>query len=264
MTDAAPLPHLSVVLPCRNQADHIGRVLETYRGPLSALGRPYELVVVPNACTDDTETIVCGLAQRDPSIRVVVNPAGGWGLSVLTGLAAARGELLCYTNSARTEPDQLRRLVELYRSFPADRAVLAKVRRERRGAPAREIGSFLYNLEGQLLFSLGVGDVNGTPKVFPRSLYERVGLTEAGDLIDLEFLAKAERLGARVVEMPVAGFKRHGGTSSTNLASAWGMYAGAIRLRLALIGFGKSVAPLSPRSGRGAGGEGASEPETSP
>jgi glycosyltransferase involved in cell wall biosynthesis len=230
-------PYLSVVLPCRNQADHIGQVLAWYAGPLSALGKPYELVVVPNACTDDTEGVVRKLAEADPTVRVVVNPQGGWGRSVLAGLAAARGELLCYTNSARTEPEQIPQLLGIYDASAAERVTLAKVRRERRGAPMREIGSFFYNLEGRLLFGLPVGDVNGTPKVFPRSLYERAGLAETGDLIDLEFIAKADRLGARVVEMPVAGFKRHGGKSSTNLVSAWNMYAGAVRLRLSMIGW---------------------------
>jgi hypothetical protein len=31
--------------------------------------------------------------------------------------------------------------------------------------------------------------------------------------------------------MPIAGFKRHGGRSSTTFASAWKMYAGAWTLR---------------------------------
>src|SRR6185295_397251 len=79
---------LSVVLPCRDQEDHIAEVVRSYAGPLERAGRTYELVVVPNACTDGTEAVVRALAEADPRIRVVVNPRGGWGLSVLTGLAA--------------------------------------------------------------------------------------------------------------------------------------------------------------------------------
>ena len=104
---------LSVVLPCRNQADHIARVLESYEAPLAALAGGYELVVVPNACTDATPRIVEDLAARDSHVRAVPIPLGGWGRAVLAGLAAARGQWLCYTNSARTDPAHVPALLEL-------------------------------------------------------------------------------------------------------------------------------------------------------
>jgi glycosyltransferase involved in cell wall biosynthesis len=226
MTDA---PFLSVVLPCRNQEDHIAEVLKSYSAPLA--GRPYELVVVPNACTDRTPERVREVAAADPAIRVVENPRGGWGLSVLTGLAAARGSVLCYTNSARTDPAHVAAVAGL---AVAHAPCIAKVRREQRGAPLREAGSWLYNLEGRLLFGLAARDVNGTPKAFPREVYEGLRLFSEGDLLDLELLAKAQRRGIRIVELPVAGFRRHGGKSSTNLKTALGLYTGALKLKRAL------------------------------
>ncbi len=220
---------LSVVLPCRNQEDHIAEVLRSYAAPLA--GRPYELVVVPNACTDRTPARVREAAAADPAIRVVENPRGGWGLSVLTGLAAARGSILCYTNSARTDPAHVAAVADL---AVAHAPCIAKVRREQRGAPLREAGSWLYNLEGRLLFGLAARDVNGTPKAFPREVYASLGLFSEGDLLDLELLAKAQRRGIRIVELPVAGFRRHGGKSSTNLKTAFGLYTGALKLKRAL------------------------------
>lgn len=226
----SPQPRLSIVLPCRNQADHIGRVLGQYFAPLDRAGVAYELIVVPNACTDETCEIVEGLARNEPRMVVVQNPKGGWGLSVLTGLHAARGELLCYANSARTDPAQIPALLRLYE----ERApCLAKATRVHRGAPLREWGSWLYNLESRLLFGLPTVDVNGTPKIFSREVFEIVAPSSEGDLLDLELVAGVCRLGLAVVEMPVAGFERHGGVSSTNLASAWNMYAGALALRFA-------------------------------
>jgi hypothetical protein len=218
---------VSLVLPCRNQADHIGAVLPRYLGPLETLGLPFELVVVPNASTDATEAVVREFAARDPRVRVAVNPGGGWGLSVLTGLAAARGDVLAYTNTARTDPATVPRFVRLQR----DEGGLVKARREARHAPLREAGSLLYNLEARLCFGLRSADVNGTPKVFPRALYESARLKEPGDLLDLELMVAAHRSGVAVVEVPVRGFSRHGGKSSTNLRSAWRMYRGALRLR---------------------------------
>jgi glycosyltransferase involved in cell wall biosynthesis len=225
MSDSAIF--ISVILPCRNQADHIGEVLAKYREPMRSIGRSYELVVVPNACTDNTFEIVQKLAASDETIRVVENPKGGWGLSVLTGLKAARGEVLCYTNSARTDPANIPVLLELYQK---NSPCLAKVRREQRGVFLRSLGSTLYNFEGRILYDIKARDVNGTPKILSRELYEKSALFSEGDLLDMELLAKVTRLKIPVVELPVQGFKRHGGKSSTNFGSAWNMYVGAVKL----------------------------------
>jgi hypothetical protein len=224
-------PDLSVVLPCRDQEDHIADVLARYRDPLSAAGIAYELVVVPNACTDKTPDIVRALAAADPRLRCVEEPMGGWGRAVLRGLAAARGTDVCYTNSARTEPAHVVALYALYRrSLPC----LAKVRRVNRGAPLREIGSWLYNTEGRLLFGFRAGDVNGTPKIAARALLQALPLRAQGDLLDLELMAQVTRRRLPIVEMEVEGFRRHGGRSSTGWKSAWRMYVGAVGLRKAL------------------------------
>jgi glycosyltransferase involved in cell wall biosynthesis len=220
---------VSVVLPCRNQADHIAQVLRCYLAPLDALGLPFELVVVPNASTDGTARAVEEVAAGDPRIRVVANPAGGWGRSVRAGLDAAAGGVLVYTNTARTDPAALPAFVRRYLD---EAPCLVKASRRARQAPLRQLGSLLYNLEGRLLFGLRCGDVNGTPKVFARDLYERLRPGADGDLLDLELVAGATRLGTRVVEVAVMGFRRHGGRSSTTLGSAWKMYTGAVKLWL--------------------------------
>jgi glycosyltransferase involved in cell wall biosynthesis len=225
-----PTPDLfSLVLPCRNQADHIGALLPRYAEALERAGLPFELIAVPNASSDATEEEVEASARRDPRIRVVRNPAGGWGLSVRTGLQAAAGGILAYTNTARTDPDVLPLFLQRYRERDV---CLVKARREARQAPMRSIGSRLYNLEARVCFGLRCGDVNGTPKVFPRSLYEAAPLQEPGDLLDLELMVHAHRARVPVVEVPMRGFRRHGGRSSTNLKSAVGMYTGAVRLWL--------------------------------
>jgi len=215
---------ISLVLPCRNQADHIGRVVDGYRAALDELGRPFELVVVPNASTDATREVVERLGEADPRVRVVENPLGGWGLSVRTGLAAARGGILAYTNTARTNPATV---PDFVRRYVASGAALVKARREARHSPMREFGSMLYNMEAKLCFRVNCRDVNGTPKVFGRALYESAVLSADGDLLDLELMRHVAARGLLVVEIPVRGFTRHGGKSSTTFRSAGKMYAGA-------------------------------------
>ncbi len=230
---------LSVILPCRNQADHIGTVLRRFSAELEGMPWAFEVVAVPNASTDGTDDAVAEVAAADPRIRVVSNPRGGWGLSVLTGIRAARGEVVCYTNSARTDPQTLRAVVGRYL---AGGVALAKARRVRRGALVRGLGSWLFNAEGRLLLGVKAADVNGTPKVLARTLLADLALREEGDLLDLELMALLSRRHLAVAEVEVEGFQRHGGRSSTGLRSAYRMYMGALKLRSRLAREGAPAA----------------------
>jgi len=222
-------PLVSVVLPCRNQADHIGQVVPRYAAAFDRVGMPFELIMVPNASTDGTEHQVRALAAADSRVQCVANPSGGWGLSVRVGLEAACGQVLAYTNTARTDPEALLEFILRHLERPG---TLVKAARRRRNARLREVGSWLYNIEARMLFGVRCEDVNGTPKVFSRALYNRIALIQDGDMLDLELIAQATRLGISILDIPTYGFKRHSGKSSTTLLSAWRMYTGALRHRL--------------------------------
>ncbi len=75
----------------------------------------------------------------------------------------------------------------------------------------RKIGSALYNRECRLLHKVPCLDVNGTPKLFPRSFDRLLELTRDDDLIDLEFLMICRREGYPVEEIPIVAGRRHGG-----------------------------------------------------
>src|SRR5262245_30421307 len=98
---------VSIVLPVYNQADHIGAIVAEYEAALAKLPRPHELLLVVNGCRDRSLEVCQGLAGTHAGIRAIHSERGGWGLAVRHGLRAARGDLLCYTNSARTSPQDL-------------------------------------------------------------------------------------------------------------------------------------------------------------
>jgi glycosyltransferase involved in cell wall biosynthesis len=218
----------SIILPVHNQADHIAPLVQSHRAALAGVAVPSEIVLVPNACRDDTAAICRTLAAADPSVRVVESELGGWGRAVRLGLKEARGDLLCYTNSARTTPDELTRLL---RYALADPDVVVKANRKIREHWSRRIGSLIYNMECRTLFDLSNWDVNGTPKVFSRTACARLmELSRDDDLIDAEFSMICRREGYPMLEVPIFSQRRHGGRSTTNLRSAVKMYWGAIEL----------------------------------
>ena len=218
----------SVVLPVRNQEDHIGGLVDGYRAALARVEEDFELVLVPNASTDETAAICRQLAAEDPGrIQVVELAKGGWGRAVKAGLGAASGELLCYTNSARTQPEMLVLLLVYARAYPD---VLIKANRRIRDSWRRRLGSVLFNLECRALLDIPSWDINGTPKVFPRKFEGLLALRSDDDMIDAELLTVCARHGYPVVEVPLLATMRHGGRSTTNYVSAARMYLGALRI----------------------------------
>ena len=81
------------------------------------------------------------------------------------------------------------------------------------------------------LFDLSIWDVNGTPKVFPRSCDRLLHLTRDDDLIDAEFVWACRTAGYPTLEVPVFSSRRFGGKSTTTLKSAIRMYWGAWSMR---------------------------------
>jgi glycosyltransferase involved in cell wall biosynthesis len=218
---------LSIVLPVCNQADHVGRVVDEYEAALGSLPWPHELLLVVNGSRDRSYEISQELAARYESVRVFESKRGGWGLAVKLGLQASRGDLLCYTNSARTSPQDLTLLLLYAIVYPN---VVVKANRKIREKLSRRIGSLLYNLECRTLFDLSYWDINGTPKVFPRKFDQLLRLSRDDDLIDAEFNIICRRQGYPVVEVPIFSTRRHGGKSTTNYRSALKMYWGAFEM----------------------------------
>lgn len=223
----------SIVLPVHNQADHIGGLLDDHLHMLDLQAGTHQLVLVPNGCSDDSAAICEERARADGRVKVVHLAQRGWGRAVKAGLATAEGEMLCYANSARTTPQALATMLAY---ATVNHGVVVKATRRTRDSPVRRLGSVLYNLECRALLGLASWDVNGTPKVFPRSFASLLRLESDDDMIDAELLAVCAAEGYPVVEVPLVMGGRHGGRSTTNLRSALGMYAGAWRLRQAIRG----------------------------
>jgi glycosyltransferase involved in cell wall biosynthesis len=212
---------VSIVLPVHNQA------VREYESGLSKLPVPYEIVLVVNGSTDSSLSVCRGLESADSRVKVLESAQGGWGRAVLLGLESARGDLLCYTNLARTRADDLALLL-LYGLTHPD--VVVKANRKIRDSLYRRLGSLLFNLECRALFDLSYWDINGTPKVFPRTLGRLLALTREDDLVDLEFHVVCREEGYRVLEVPIFSNVRHGGRSTTNHRSALALYWGAIAM----------------------------------
>ena len=220
----SPPLFVSLILPVHNQGDHIRAIVESYVEGLSVLPLRYELILVVNGSTDHSLEVCQALAAERDAIFVLELAERGWGRSVRAGLAQARGELICFTNSARTTREILTLMLAYALAYPR---VVLKANRRIRESRRRRFGSLLYNIECRALFDLSAWDINGTPKIFPRSFDRVLALRRDDDLLDCEFNVVCRRQGYPMIEVPILATERQGGRSTTNVSSALRMYVGA-------------------------------------
>jgi glycosyltransferase involved in cell wall biosynthesis len=219
---------ISIILPVHNQADHIETVVREFAAELVKVPTRYELMLIENGSRDSSRGVCRRLAGELPAVKFFTIEPGGWGRAVAFGLQEARGDIICYANSARTSPKDL--VVCLLYALAYD-GVVVKANRKIRENWRRRLGSLFFNIECRTLFDLSTWDINGTPKVFPRTFGKLIHLQRSDDLIDTEFCIVCRQNGYPMIEVPVFSTRRHGGKSTTGYRSAIRLYWGAYSLR---------------------------------
>jgi glycosyltransferase involved in cell wall biosynthesis len=208
-------PSISVVFPMWNEEDYIRRAVAAAKDILREITDDHEIVIVDDASTDRTGAIADELARADPKIRVLHNPRNRTlGGTLRAGYAAATKDLILYTDADLPfDLQELPRAVRLLEYQQAD--VLSAYRFDRTlEGPVRAVYTFFYTRLVRLLFGLRVKDVNFAFKLFRRSLLDRFELKSEGSFIDAEFLIRARKAGAQVIQIGVDYFPRSRGQST--------------------------------------------------
>lgn len=218
----------SIILPVYKQAKHITDLFQNYSTALGKLEDRCELIFVVNGTPDGSYELLQKLIGSNADVKVFKIDEGGWGRAVKYGISQAQGKFVCYTNSARTQIDDL--LLLLKYAKVNDNAVV-KATRIVRDSFVRKFGSVLYNFENRFLFKTPVWDVNGTPKILPKKILDKFDIVSNGDLIDAEIMARCFKNNVPIIEIPVVITKRLSGKSTTGFSSAYKMYTGLLKLK---------------------------------
>ena len=210
---------LSIVIPAFNEGQRLPRALGPIRAYLdAAFAGDYEVIVVDDGSTDGTvgflETESAGWQQLS-FIRHLVNQ--GKGAAVRTGMLAAHGDLLLFSDADGATPigeeAKLREAV----SRGADIAIGSRVLRAPGVAQVRHLRrrvvSAGFSLLGRRLVPLPVADTQCGFKMFRADVGRRLFgcVQECGYLFDVELLALAHGCRYRIAEVPVSWMEMQGG-----------------------------------------------------
>ena len=210
----------------------------------------YEILIVDDASTDATPQIADELAASDHHVRVVHHPVNRkLGGTLKTGFAEARGELVLYTDADLPfDLAEVAKAVRLLRIYDADVVSAYRLDRTTEG-PRRFVYSMFYNWLVRYSLGLRLRDVNFAFKLVRRDVLQHVQLKSEGSFIDVELLARAQRLGFHIIQFGVDYFPRRRGVSTLSSPS---VIVKILREMSQLSHELRSITPLPPEQRRSA------------
>ena len=192
---------LTILMPCLDEAETLGRCINKAQGFLERTGMLGEVVVADNGSTDGSQAIA-----RLHGARVVPVPSRGYGAALISGIKAARGRYVIMGDSddsydfANLDPF-VEKLREGYDVVMGNRF--------RGGIAAsampplhRYVGNPVLSLLGRLFFGSPISDFHCGLRGFSRDAILQLDLASPGMEFASEMVVKATLAGLKIAEVP--------------------------------------------------------------
>jgi glycosyltransferase involved in cell wall biosynthesis len=238
------LARISIVVPAYNEAENLPVLVSEVAAAMA--GNDYELVIVDDGSTDESQQILAGLAAAEPRLRPFRMPGNrGQSAALAAGIARATGQVLVTLDAdLQNDPADIPKLLEAL----AGSDLVSGVRARRRDSFVRRASSRIANGVRRRVLRDGITDVGCSLKAYRSEILAGLPRFDGWH----RFLpALAQMKGARVREVPVHHRPRLHGTSSYGIGNRLGRgiadLFGVRWLRRRFIDPGEAV-PLDPGS----------------
>lgn len=202
------LPAISVIVPCRNEKEHIEACVRSILAQEPPPGG-FEIIVADGISDDGTDDILKRLAEEDPRLRIVHNPGRVVSTGLNLAIRAARGKIIIRIDvHTQYAPDYVRQCLAVLQETGADNV----------GGPwiARGKGVVSQAIAAAFQSPFSVGGPSGHDPGYegtldtvylgcwPREVFDRIGLFDE-ELVrnqDDEFNLRLTRAGAKIWQSP--------------------------------------------------------------
>ena len=225
---------LSLVMPFHNEQEIVNEVVSSLKKMFDSESLDYELVLVNNGSSDNTQKLLEGMAKEDSKVVVVnLKVNKGYGYGVRQGLKAAKGRVIGYNDGdGQISPDDV---FKVYEPIMGKKSGFSKAIRYNRGDGLKRIfASFFYNGIFHLLFLTRWRDINAKPKFFTRDFYNNIELQSNDWFIDAEVMIYVIHKSFKVNEVLIKFKERDAGKSNVRLNTVYEFLKNMLSWRLKL------------------------------
>jgi dolichyl-phosphate beta-glucosyltransferase len=199
-------PHVSVVIPCFNEANKIEADIRAVLEYFGARPYSFELILVDDGSSDGTSSVI----ESAPGVHAICyRPNRGKGCAVRTGMLAATGRYRLFADAglcvAFSEIEKGIVLLEGGASVAIGSRKLAESQIVERQVGYRRIGSSVFGLLVRNWMGLRYSDTQCGFKLFTAEAADRLFSAARidGFMFDAETLINARKFGLVVKEFPV-------------------------------------------------------------
>ena len=215
-----PRPEISVVVPCLNEENAVGTVVDQAWQGIRDSGRRGEVIVVDNASTDRSAEVAA-----EYGAIVVREERPGYGSAYLAGLAVARGDYIVMGDADATYP--MRELAPFVERLASGNDLVVGSRFEGtihgEAMPwlNRHVGNPILTGLLNILFGVKISDAHCGMRAVRRDALEALDLHSTGMEFASEMVFKAFRRKLRVSEIPIDYYPRVGESKLNRFGDAW-------------------------------------------
>ena len=229
---------ISIVIPAYNEENIIEKTLSDYYNYFSKIYKnDFEIIVIPNNCSDKTSEIVKKFSINKKQIKYkIFQEKIGKGGAVIEGLKIAQGELMGFVDADNaTKPPAFHDLVKNignYEGIIASRWIKgAKILTPQPWI--RRFASRGFNLLIKMFFQIKLRDTQCGAKLFKKKQLKKVlpklGITQWAFDIDLLYHLKKQK--CKIKEIPTT-WEEPGGSKLNVKKTSIEMFLAIVRLRL--------------------------------
>jgi len=201
---------ISIIIPAYNEEKRILPTLNDYYDFFKEkFNNTFEIIIVPNNCSDNTQEIVKEFAKDKPEIRIFnISYYSGKGGAVMKGFELAKGNYIGFTDADNsTTPENF---IKLYENKGNHDVIIAS--RKIKGAliypkrkPSQDLLSFIFNQLANFLFKFKIKDTQCGAKIFTRETTSILikNYTETGWMFDIDLLYICKKRKKKILEYPI-------------------------------------------------------------
>ncbi|MFH1249391.1 MAG: glycosyltransferase [archaeon] len=209
---------VSLIVPAHNAEKAIFNSLTEYSKFLSSFCRDYEIIVVCNACTDDTSDIVKNFTKKNKKIKCITTLKSGKGLAVITGMKKASYSIMGFMDADNAfDLPSVKKMIQSLQDNKGEDCIIASKWLGRNifqiNEPlTRKILAIGWKALTILLFQMRFHDTQAGCKFLKKSAFDKIDknfICEGFDF-DVELLYKLKKKGFSIKEVNIPVSKAFG------------------------------------------------------
>lgn len=208
------LPSLSLFFPCYNEENNVEPSVLSALKVLKDVADCFEIIIINDGSSDNTKTVAENLAGIYKEVRVISHAKNrGYGGAVKTGFSNAKYEWTFFTDGdLQFDLGQLKTFIK----YTDDYNIIIGYRKNRAEGLRRALIARSFKKLVDMLFKLGVEDIDCAFKLINTGAVRKIDLTCEGAFVSVELLYKLKKQGFSFKELPVDHYNRKSGEATGN------------------------------------------------